>query len=336
MAEDEYRLIGIGNALSDIVVDVQDDFLQSYDLVKGSMMLTDESILTNMRERLSIAEEHIFPGGSCGNTIAVFANLGGKGGFIGKVANDEYGRMYRASLEECGVEFLCPLVEGEVSGSCVVMVTPDAQRTMATALCIAEHLQVSDIDENLIKKASGLYLEGYLYDKEEAKDAFEKAASIGRANGAEISLSLSDVFCVQRHYDDFHRLVEQSCDILFANEQEIFTLYGTQSREDAIAHMQSLNKIVCLTLGGDGACITKGNEKYMIPAYELGKAIDSTGAGDCFAAGFLYGYHHELSLEQAGHLGSLLAGDVITHHGPRSLNNTRALIEKHLGFSVPS
>ncbi len=333
--EDNYRLIGIGNALSDIVVDVQNNFLQSYDLIKGTMLLSDAVILEDMRARLHQDNVSIFPGGSCGNTIAVFASLGGKGGFIGKLGDDDYGRKYRSSLEQYGIEFLCPFATGQVSGSCLVLVTPDAQRTMVTALGVAEHLTEADIDANVIKQASALYLEGYLYDKSEAKAAFKKAANIARANGAEISLSLSDLFCVERHHEDFHELVEKSCDIIFANEQELFKLYGTSSREDAIAHMQTLDKVVCLTLGEDGACITKGQEKHMIPAYNLGVAEDTTGAGDCFAGGFLYGFHHELSLEQSGHLGCLLAGDVITHHGPRSLNDVRGLIDKHLGFQVP-
>ncbi len=333
--EDNYRLIGIGNALSDIVVDVSDSFLHRYDLIKGTMLLFDEHMLLEMLQALDKEELEVFPGGSCGNTIAVFANLGGKGGFIGKVGDDDYGRKYRASLETFGIQFLCPLTENAISGSCMVMVTPDAQRTMATSLGVAANIQPSDIDENIIKKASAIYLEGYLYDKDDAKAALEKAAKIARQNDAEISLSLSDIFCIERHRDDFLKLINESCDIIFGNEQEFYTLYDVSSRDEIIAHLQGLNKIFCFTLGADGAIIIKGDEKYVIPPYRLGETRDTTGAGDNFAGGFLYGFHHDLSLEQSGHLGSLLAGDVVTHHGPRSVNNVQELMKKHLDFQVP-
>ncbi len=329
-----YDIVGIGNALCDINVEASDVFLRSYDLIQGTMLLTEVEMIEEMYQRLPTAH-NIQPGGSCGNSIAVLANLGGKVAFIGKVSDDERGTLYRKSLEELGIKFLCDPHNHGMSGSCLVLVSPDAQRTMVTALGISADLNADDIDEDLIKHTKALYLEGYLYDKDSAKSAFDKAATIVRNQGGEISLSLSDLFCVERHLKDFQNFVENYCSILFANEQEFSVLYNISNRDDAIKKAKSLNKIICLTLASEGACVIKGDESYLIPAYDVGKVIDTTGAGDSFAGGFLYGIHHKLSLEQSGHLASLLAGDVTTHYGPRSLANMRELITKKLSFTVP-
>ena len=329
-----YDLIGIGNALYDINIEADDHFIQSYDLVKGTMLLVETDIIHNIKSELP-KPHNIMPGGSCGNSVALFSNLGGKSAFIGKVASDENGKIYQDSLQSIGVDFLCPPDDSDgASGSCLVLVSPDTQRTMLTSLGVSGDLSVDNIDEQIIKNAKTILLEGYLYDKDCAKEAFEKAANIAHKHQVKIAMSLSDSFCVERHQQDFQKFVENSCDIIFANEKEFLSLYDLETTAQSVEKAQQLNKTICLTLSSKGSKIIHADRVVDIPIYAIGSPIDSTGAGDSFAGGFLYGLHSGLSLTQSGHLASLLAGDIVTHFGPRSYSNYNELIEEKLDFPV--
>jgi len=315
-----FDLVTIGNALVDVLSPVPDSFVEaqaaSHGMVRGSMMLIEQSRATELYGAMPPAIES--SGGSAGNTMAGFASFGGKGAYIGKVAKDQLGEVFSHDMKAQGVEFTTrPLVDGEATGRCLILVTPDGQRTMNTFLGAAVTLSPSDIDEAIVSHAQITYLEGYLYDRDHAKAAFIHAAKIAKAAGRKTALSLSDSFCVDRHRGDFLDLVKNHIDILFANEQEIISLYQTATFEEAAALVKADCDVAVLTRGAQGSLILAGAQSVEIKAAPVTQLVDTTGAGDQYAAGFLYGYTQGFSLEECGRLASLAAAEVISHMGPR-------------------
>jgi sugar/nucleoside kinase (ribokinase family) len=257
-------------------------------------------------------------GGSVANTVAGVASFGGKAGFIGKTATDQFGEVFRHDIRAMGVTFeTAPSAGGEPTGRCLILVTPDGQRTMNTFLGVSPQLGSGEVDAELIRSGRILYLEGYLFDRPEAKAAFRQAAGIAGKAGRQVALSLSDAFCVDRHRAEFLELVRGSVDILFANEAEITSLYQTGSFEEAARHAQADTRLAALTRSEKGSVILSGTGQVAIPAAPVAKVVDTTGAGDLYAAGFLLGVARGLDLGVAGKLGSLAAAEIISHIGAR-------------------
>jgi sugar/nucleoside kinase (ribokinase family) len=330
MADARYGLTAIGNALVDVLTRADDKFIaeqeQKHGMKRGSMSLIDQrravELYTAMGQGIEIS------GGSAGNTMAGFASFGGKGAYIGKVADDQLGEVFRHDLKSQGVIFSTqPLVVGPPTGRCLILVTPDGQRTMNTFLGAAVELSKNDIDAVTIAKSAVTYLEGYLFDPPQAKEAFRAAAKIAHDAKRKVALSLSDPFCVGRHRADFLDLVEHHVDILFANEEEIKSLYEVNSFEEAAKAVVGKCEIAVLTRRALGTVIVTKNEKISI-APEKAKVVDTTGAGDQYAAGFLYGFTQGMSLTTCGRLGTLAATEVIAHMGPRPEMSYADLIRK--------
>ncbi|MFN9695331.1 MAG: adenosine kinase [Synechococcaceae cyanobacterium] len=325
-----FDVVGIGNAIVDVLVQAEDDVLEAHQLSKGTMALVDEAAAERLYASVGPGLET--SGGSAANTLAGIAQLGGRAGFIGRVRDDQLGTIFSHDIRAVGAHFETPPASsGPTTARCLILVTPDAQRTMCTFLGASVLLDPSDLDLELVAQAKVLYLEGYLWDSEAAKRAFIAAAETARANGGQVALSLSDAFCVDRHRDSFLELVDGHVDILFANEMEITSLYKANSFSEAVDQVRGRCGIAALTRSGDGSLLLSGDASIEIPAYRLGPLVDTTGAGDLYAAGFLYGHTQGLALDQCGHLASLCAGQVVTQLGPRSHVNLRQLVAEHLG-----
>ncbi|MFO0015603.1 MAG: adenosine kinase [Synechococcaceae cyanobacterium] len=325
-----FDVVGIGNAIVDVLVQAEDDVLEAHQLSKGTMALVDEAAAELLYASVGPGLET--SGGSAANTLAGIAQLGGRAGFIGRVRDDQLGTIFSHDIRAVGAHFETPPASsGPTTARCLILVTPDAQRTMCTFLGASVLLDPSDLDLELVAQAKVLYLEGYLWDSEAAKRAFIAAAETARANGGQVALSLSDAFCVDRHRDSFLELVDGHVDILFANEMEITSLYKANSFSEAVDQVRGRCGIAALTRSGDGSLLLSGDASIEIPAYRLGPLVDTTGAGDLYAAGFLYGHTQGLALDQCGHLASLCAGQVVTQLGPRSQVNLRQLVAEHLG-----
>ena len=325
-----FDVVGIGNAIVDVLVQADDRFLDDHGLRKGTMALVDEA----QAERIyaSVGPGLETSGGSAANTLAGIAQLGGRAAFIGRVRDDQLGAIFSHDIRAAGAGFSTPPASsGPSTARCLILVTPDAQRTMCTYLGASVGLDPADLDLELVAQAQVLYLEGYLWDSEEAKAAFLAAAAVARANGGQVALSLSDAFCVDRHRDSFQDLVEGHVDLLFANEMEITSLYEANSFEEAVEQVRGRCKVAALTRSAEGSLVLSGDEAITIPPYRLGELVDTTGAGDLYAAGFLHGYTRGESLERCGRLGSLCAGEVVTQLGPRPQASLRDLVARHLG-----
>ncbi len=324
MSEPTLGLVAIGNALVDVLTQTDEAFIarqsEKYGMEKGAMTLIDEQRAIDLYQQMGPGIEA--SGGSAANTMAGFASFGGRGGFIGKVADDELGRVFRHDIRASGTIYdTQPLVIGAYTGRCLILVTPDGQRTMNTYLGASAEFGPDDIDEDLIASAKVTYLEGYLFDREHAKNAFIAAAECAANNGHRVALTLSDPFCVDRHRSDFLRLVENHIDILFANEEEIKSLYMQQDFEDAISAVSENVEIAVITRSEKGAVILSGGRRIEIAAKPVRAVVDTTGAGDQFAAGFLYGFTEGMDLEKCGKLGAIAAAEVISHMGPRPEKN---------------
>jgi fructokinase len=323
-------VVGIGNAIVDVLVQADDDLIDNFDLTKGTMALVDEQ----QAERLYA---HVGPGletsgGSAANTLAGIAQLGGRAGFIGRVRDDQLGGIFAHDIRSVGARYETPAATaGPSTARCLILVTPDAQRTMCTYLGASVGLDPADLDLAMVAQAKVLYLEGYLWDSDEAKSAFIAAAEVARANGGEVALSLSDAFCVERHRDSFQELVDGHVDILFANEMEITSLYKANSFEEAAEQVRGRCRIAALTRSEQGSLILNGAGSHSIEPFTLGPLVDTTGAGDLYAAGFLHAYTQGRSVEACGRLGSLCAGQVVTQLGPRPQGDLRELVSTHLG-----
>jgi sugar/nucleoside kinase (ribokinase family) len=327
MAAQSLDVVGIGNAIVDVIAQADEAFLQRQGLVKGSMQLIDalraEALYAQMGPGIEIS------GGSAGNTMAGIASLGGAGAYIGKVRDDELGRVYRHDMRATGLRFdTAPLQEGAPTARCLILVTPDAQRTMNTYLGACVELGPEDIPDALIAAAQVTYLEGYLFDPPRAKAAFQKAAELAHAAGRKVSLTLSDSFCVDRYRTEFRQLIEGHVDILFANEAEIGALYETKSFDAALGAVRGHCEIAALTRSEKGSVVVTAGATHAVPAAKLDRLVDTTGAGDLYASGFLFGLTHGRDLVSCGRLGSLAAAEVIGHYGARPETSLKDLAAK--------
>lgn len=324
-------LITIGNAMVDVLSEATDKFIEDqfakYGMAKGSMNLIDATRAIQLYDDMGEATE--MSGGSAGNTIACFSSFGGIGAYVGKVGKDKLGETFRNDMAKIGVSHTTPPVDsGTHTGRCMILITPDGERTMNTFLGAAVELSPADIDEDLISSAKVTYLEGYLFDPPLAMEAFYKAAKIAHASGRKVSLTLSDPFCVGRHRNAFQMLVEGHIDILFANEDEIKALYEVNTIEEAIAIVKNKCEIVAITRSEKGSVILKDGAQTIIAAEPVAKVVDTTGAGDAYAAGFLFGYTEGYDMAMCGKLGSIAAAEVISHVGPRPQVSLKTLMPK--------
>ncbi len=316
MGTPRYHVVGIGNAIVDVMVHADDSLVEDLGFPKGGMALIDADAAERIYARLPAGIE--CSGGSAANTIVGVASLGGQAAYIGKVRKDQLGEVFTHDIRSAGVAFTTPLAQsGPSTARCFVLVTPDAQRTMLTYLGACVELSPEDVDPELIADAAVTYLEGYLYDPPQAKLAFLKAADIAHQAGRLVSLSLSDSFCVDRHRAAFLDLVRGHVDILFGNEAELTALYQTPDLDQAIAMAQAHCRVTVVTLGAQGSVVVTKEGVWEIPADRVAKVVDTTGAGDLYASGFLYGLTHEHDLCSAATLGALAAGEVISHMGAR-------------------
>ena len=325
MTDRRLDVLAIGNAIVDVIADADDAFLQEQGLAKGSMRLIDEAESARLYGVMRPGRE--LSGGSAGNTAAGVAALGLKAGFIGQVADDQLGNIYRHDIRSQGVEFDTPArSDVGATASSLILVTPDAQRTMNTFLGAAQMLDGGAMKRALIESAKILYLEGYLWDPEVPRAAMEQAIDIAREAGTLVAFTLSDSFLLGRHGDDFRRLIDEGkLDILFANEAEILELAGESDVEAAAAKFAGKVATLVVTRSEKGAIALRGHERADVPAEPIDKLVDTTGAGDLFAAGFLAGVARDLSLEQSLRLGAVCAAEVIQHYGARPEANLRAL-----------
>ncbi|MDP9237900.1 MAG: adenosine kinase [Chloroflexota bacterium] len=315
MTKTQFDVVGIGNAMVDVIVHADEAFLARQSLTKGAMTLIDSARAEELYAAMPPAVE--ISGGSAGNTIAGVASLGGRAAYIGKVSADQLGDVFRHDIRASGVAFdVPPATDGSATGRCLIFVTPDAQRTMQTFLGAGAELYPGDVDEQLIASAAVTYMEGYLWDPPGAKQAFLKAADIAHAAGRKVAISLSDPFCVERHRDEFLDLVQHHADILFANEAEITSLYQAERFDAALERVRSTCEIAALTRSERGAVIVAGDQIHVLPA-EPARVVDTTGAGDLYAAGFLYGYTRGMALATCGRIGAIAAAEVISHFGAR-------------------
>ncbi len=311
-----YDVCGIGNAIVDVIAQSDDAFLEEQGLRKGAMTLLDLDAATHLYSLMPPGTES--SGGSAGNTMAGIASLGGRGVYIGKVADDELGEVFIHDIRAIGVEYHTnPAARSKPTARCLILVTPDAQRTMNTYLGACVDLGPEDIEEDLIRNSKVTYLEGYLWDPPRAKEAFVKACDLAHEADRKVALSLSDAFCVERHRDSFLDLVDGHVDILFANESEILSLYQTDDFEQASERVRSQVEVAALTRGAAGSVVFAPEGRFEVPAEPVERVIDTTGAGDLYAAGFLYGYTQGRSPAESGRLGSIAAGEVIGHYGAR-------------------
>jgi len=319
-----YDILGIGNAIVDVVSRTNDQFLSRHDMHKGAMILVDEAAADAVYAAMPAGQES--SGGSAANTCAVAAGLGARVAYIGKVANDQLGAVFRHDINAVGVHFpTSPLAGGAPTARCLILVTPDGQRTMNTFLGACVALDEFDVDAALVASATVTYLEGYLFDPPAAQAAFYKAAAAAHAAGRQVALSLSDAFCVNRHRDALRKLVAGHVDILFANEVEITSLYEQNTFEAAAEAARQDVGLVVLTRSEAGSLILRGKRAVRVAA-EPTKVVDTTGAGDAFAAGFLTGLTSGRSLEACGRMGSIAAAEVISHYGARLESDLRGPI----------
>jgi len=329
MAAKTLDVVGIGNAIVDVLVRTSDDTIDNHQLTKGTMALIDEQQAETLYASLGPGLET--SGGSAANTLAGIAQLGGRAGFIGRVRDDQLGAIFSHDIRAVGATYQTPAAtSGPSTARCLILVTPDAQRTMCTYLGASVQLHPDDLDLDLVAQAKVLYLEGYLWDSDEAKAAFIAAAEVARAHGGEVALSLSDAFCVERHRDSFQDLVDGHVDILFANEMEITSLYKANSFDEAAEMVRGRCKVAALTRSELGSVILNGQGTHHIAPFKLGPLVDTTGAGDLYAAGFLHAYCQGQAIEHCGQLGSLCAGAVVTQLGPRPQSDLQTLAAQHL------
>jgi sugar/nucleoside kinase (ribokinase family) len=319
-------VVGIGNALVDVLTHEEESFIAEHDLVKGAMTLVD----TERAEELYAAMAHAIEasGGSAANTIAGIASFGGRAAYIGRVFDDQLGAVFAHDLRASGAVFRsAPATEGPPTGRCLIVVTPDAQRTMNTYLGASEFLGPEDVDGDLIAAAKVTYLEGYLFDRPEAQEAYWKASRIAHDAGRQVSLTLSDTFCVERHKQAWRSLVTDQVDILFANEGEAKALYDVDTLDEVLEHVKADVEIGAVTCGPRGSLVVHAGEVIDVAAHLTEHVIDTTGAGDLYAAGFLYGLTSGRDLDACGRLGSVAATEVLATTGPRPVRSLAQVVD---------
>jgi len=319
----------IGNALVDVLATVDEGFLVRENIVKGSMNLVDIKRSKHLHSLVNSRTE--MSGGSAANTAYGLASLGGRAGFIGKISADRLGESFSHDLDTVGVKFFPGVTcETEDTGRCLIVVTPDGNRTMNTFLGAASLLDAADISKTAVQSAAVVFLEGYLFDKDAAKEAFRTAAEYAHAAGRKVALTLSDSFCVDRHRADFLSLVKNDIDILFSNEDELKALYQVDSINDGLHQLRDDCEFAAVTRNEHGSVVIDGDEVVIIDAEPVDSVVDATGAGDMYAAGFLYGFVRGKPIEQCGKIGSIVASEVITHMGPRPLVPLTTVVPKSL------
>jgi sugar/nucleoside kinase (ribokinase family) len=321
----------IGNAIVDVIAATDDAFLASEGLDKGAMRLIDAEEATRLYGKMGPGRE--VSGGSAGNTAAGIAMLGARAGFVGQVADDQLGEVYAHDIRSIGVEFTTPASNGEVpTARCLVLVTPDAQRTMNTFLGAAQHLDTAKLDEAQVRGAAILYLEGYLWDPETPRAAMERAIAVAHEAGRRVAFTLSDSFCVDRHRDGFNQLIDAGkVDILFANEAEILSLTDAADFDAAVAAAAARVPLLVVTRSEQGAVAVEGGRRVAVGAEPVPHVVDTTGAGDLFAAGFLAGLAQGRDLERCLRMGAIAAAEVISHYGARPEADLKALVAQTLG-----
>ncbi|ATQ44648.1 adenosine kinase [Caulobacter mirabilis] len=319
-----YDVAAIGNAIVDVIAPCEDAFLTAEGLVKGSMQLVEEQQAIALYGRMAQALET--SGGSAGNTVAGVASFGGRSAYLGKVAKDQLGEVFAHDMKAIGVGFdTAPLIGGPATARSMINVTPDGQRTMCTFLGASVELTPDDVTPEIIEGSTIVYLEGYLFDPSEARRAFAKAAALAHGAGRKIAITLSDSFVVERHRDALLGFVETQCDIVLANEAEVKALFQTDDFDAAAAKLGAMTDLCAITRSEQGSLILAGGESAVVPAFPVEKVVDTTGAGDQYAAGFLLGVARGLPLAVSGRLGSLAAAEVIGHYGPRPQVSLEAL-----------
>ncbi len=327
MADASIDVTGIGNAIVDVLAHAEDAFIVAQGLTKGTMALIDEARARSLYAQMAQAVQ--MSGGSVANSMAGLASLGGRAAYIGKVARDPLGEVFSHDIRAVGVHFeSAASASGVPTARCFVLVSPDAQRTLNTSLGACLELGPDDIDAALIARSKVVYLEGYLWDPPAAKEAFVKAATLARRAGRKVALSLSDPFCVQRHRKELEELVEQHVDILFANEHEVCALYEAPHLEQAMAAVRGRCELSVLTLSEKGSVVLAGDETFAVQAAKVDKVVDTTGAGDLYAAGFLRGYTTGRSPAECGKLGALCAAEIISHFGARPEQSLAELVAR--------
>ncbi|AYE87476.1 adenosine kinase [Sulfitobacter sp. D7] len=322
----QYEVVGIGNAVVDVISHADDAFLADNGIEKGIMQLIErdraEDLYTAMQDRVQT------PGGSVANTVAGAGALGLKTAFIGRVRDDELGQFYAKAMTDIGIDFVnAPVTEGENPTSrCMIFVTPDGERSLNTYLGISTGLTSADVPQAVTEKAKLMFLEGYLFDHDAGKTAFREAARAATAGGGMAGIAISDPFCVERHRDDFLALIENDLGYVIGNEAEIRALWETDDTEAALAKTAEICPLVVCTRSGDGVTLVRGEERVDVPVEKV-VPVDATGAGDQFAAGFLYGLATGRDLETCGRMGNICAGEVIRHIGPRPQTDIMALFK---------
>ena len=322
----KYDVAGLGNAIMDVIAAVDDQFLLTHVIAKGGMTLIDEYRASELHKQLTGSVEAA--GGSAANTMAGLASLGGNALFIGKVCDDRLGKAFGESLKALGVTYAnAPVAGGSPTASSVIVVTEDGQRSMNTYLGACREMTPDDVSVDDITAAKILYIEGYLWDTDEAKDAARKAIAAARKAGGKIALSLSDAFCVGRFRDEFLELMK-GLDILFANEDEAKALFETDDFEAVAKNLSAWGGIAAVTRGASGCVVIRGGERHAVAAMPVAKVVDTTGAGDQFAAGFLFGLAREKKLDACGRLGVLAAAEIISHYGARPETSLKEMATK--------
>lgn len=316
MSAPEFHVVGLGNAIVDVLAHAEDTFLVANGIEKGAMTLVDEARATELYDALGQTVQ--VSGGSAANTIAGVGSLGGKAAFIGKVRNDQLGTAFTHDIRSLGVAFDTTAADrGPATGRCLIVVSPDAERSMSTYLGAAQDLTPDDVDVEVISRSAITYLEGYLWDPPAAKEAFLKAAKAAHDAERQVALTLSDSFCVDRYRDEFRDLVKGNVDILFANEAEIMSLYQVDTFDEALQAVRGEARVAALTRSAAGSVIVVDGEVHVVDADKPSALVDTTGAGDQFAAGFMFGWSTGRSPVDCGRMGSICAAEVISHMGPR-------------------
>ena len=327
MTSAKYDVLAIGNAIFDVLVQTDEGFLAQHGMTKGGMTLIDEARALAIYNAMGPAVE--MSGGSAANTIVGIANLGAKAAYVGKVKDDQIGRLYSHDIRAAHVAFETkPASEGPATGCSYILVTPDGERTMNTYLGAAQDLTPADVDPAQIAASAMVYLEGYLWDPKQAKEAFLKASSIAHGAGRQVALTLSDSFCVDRYRGEFLELMRSgTVDLIFANEAELHSLYQTSDFDMALKQLAEDVKLGVVTRSEKGCIVAAGDTITAVPAFPIDKMVDTTGAGDLFAAGFLFGLVRGAGHENAGRLGALAAAEVIQHIGARPQTSLKALAQ---------
>ena len=333
MAATRYDVLGIGNAIVDVISRTDDDFLAKQNMHKGTMALIDEARAAAIYDAMGPAVE--VSGGSAANTIAGVASLGGRAAFVGKVKDDELGRVFAHDIRAAGVAYETPPAStGPSTARCYVLVTPDGERTMNTYLGAAQDLHPNDIDADAVAASGIIYLEGYLWDPPKAKEAFLKAAEIAHGAERDVALTLSDAFCVDRYRAEFRDLIRTgTVDLVFANERELHSLYETADFDTALNTLRGDAKLAVVTRSEKGCLVVTRDETAAVPASPVARLVDATGAGDLFAAGFLVGLSRGTDYRSAARLGALAAAEVIQHLGARPETSLKALARDN-GFEL--